>query len=28
VVKLLTPVGIQEVEILDVRYPAPGSMKH
>lgn len=26
VVKLVTPVGIQEVELLDVRYPAPGAM--
>jgi transcription elongation factor GreB len=27
VVKLVTPVGIQEVEVLDVRYPAPGVLK-
>ena len=27
VVKLVTPVGIQEVELLDVRYPAPGALK-
>ena len=26
-VKLVTPVGIQEVEVLDVRYPAPGALK-
>jgi transcription elongation factor GreB len=27
VVKLVTPVGVQEVEVVEVRYPAPAAEK-
>jgi transcription elongation factor GreB len=26
VVRLATPVGVQQIEILEVRYPAPGAL--